>query len=254
VIGHLSEATLTGPTRNNLKNLYRLAQIMGEISFGIYPLKGIARDAQSENSKRLTAKLMELWNELPPSLSVVHPDSLSPGLRRRTIKLRISYNHAIVLANRPYLLGRTDADVPGSDEVASSYAEQAQKAAHAARTVVNLWAKFAEDCNVFGAFWILHHAVFSAVSVLYLYIILSSRSESGLSESDEETFILAQRGQRHLGTATAVNRMCIRYFSILDELREEATKQIGCSGATGHFLQKDLEALGSDTTIAVSEE
>jgi hypothetical protein len=119
---------------------------------------------------------------------------------------------------------------------------------------VNLWAKFAEDCNVFGAFWILHHAVFSAVSVLYLYIILSSRSESGLSESDEETFILAQRGQRHLGTATAVNRMCIRYFSILDELREEATKQIGCSGATGHFLQKDLEALGSDTTIAVSEE
>jgi hypothetical protein len=242
---------------------------MGEISFGIYPLKGTTREAQFENSKLFTAKLRELWKELPPSLGIVHPDSLSPILRRRTIELRVSCNHAIVLANRPYLLGRSDADTRGlgSDEMAGQYAEQGQKAVHAARTVANLWAKVAEEHNVFGAFWIIHHAVFSAVSVLYLYIILSIRTGPGLSESDEEVFVLAQKSQRLLTTATAVNRMCIRYCSILEELREEATKQLGSSGTNTQFFLGGGEhqalydpsnnhpaRLGTDLVIAVSDD
>jgi hypothetical protein len=222
---------------------------MGEISFDIYPLKGIAREPQVDNSRRLTAKLMDFWKELPPSLGEVHPDSLSPSLRRRTIELRISCNHAIVLANRPFLLGKTDADDQGLDDAIHSYDDKVQRAVHAACTVVNLWDKGAEEGSVFGAFWIIHHAVFSAVSVLYLYIIFNSRrgTRAGqrLSESEEEVFLFAQRGQQHLGAAASVNRMCVRYSSILEELRQEAMKQISASAAAAvpFLLGGDSQAL-----------
>ncbi|KAH8809351.1 fungal-specific transcription factor domain-containing protein [Xylogone sp. PMI_703] len=213
--------------------MYKLAQIMGEISFGIYPLKGVAKDAQSENAKRLTTKIMELWEELPLSLGAIHPDSLSTGLRLRTIELRISSNHAIVLANRPFLLGRSDAERLGSGQISNIYNDNTQRSVYAARTVVDLWGMVAEETSVFGTYWVMHHAVFSAVSVIYLYIILNSRwgYELGqrISVSDEDFFLLAQRGQQQLANAAAANRMCIRYCSILEELREEATKRIATS-------------------------
>ncbi|OAL30010.1 hypothetical protein AYO22_01916 [Fonsecaea multimorphosa] len=219
---------------------HRLAQIMGEISFDIYPLKGIAREPQAENSARLTAKLMDFWRGLPPSLGEVHPDSLSPSLRRRTIELRISCNHAIVLANRPFLLGKSDADDQGLDDVTHSHDDKVERAVRAACTVVNLWDKGTEEGSVFGAFWIIHHAVFSAVSVLYLYIIFNSRrgtrAAQRLSESEEEVFLFAQRGQQHLAAAASVNRMCVRYSSILEELRQEAMKQISTSALAVPFL------------------
>lgn len=82
--------------------------------------------------------------------------------------------------------------------------------------------------------------------------------------SDEEAFLLAQRGQHHLGRAAASSRMCIRYCSILDERREEATKRIPALVTTTPFHtvteQQALEvssqgdtyqsapALNSDTT------
>lgn len=155
--------------------IYRLAHIMGEISFGIYPLKGITKDAQSENSRRLTTKVRELWSELPLSLGVIHPDGLSPYFRLRSLELRIFCNHAIVLANRPFLLGRSDTERPESEQVANMYKENAQQGVYAALTVLDIWESAAEERTVFGAYWMIHYAGFTAISALYLYIILSSR-------------------------------------------------------------------------------
>lgn len=194
---------------------------------------------QVENSARLTRKLLELWDNLPPSLGLVHPNSLSDSLRRRAIELRIAFNYAIILANRPFLLRRYDIEHQGTDGGTNAFGERARTGVHAARTVITLWDSIAKERSVFGAFWITHHAVFSAISVLYVYIILSYGSRYGgqetgiavsgadtLTTDDEELFLLAQLGHEHLGNAVEINQTCLRYDSVLEELREEAKKQI----------------------------
>lgn len=166
---------------------------------------------------RSFGRKLHAWREaLPPHLGTIRPLSLVPSFRRQAMALKLAYAHALMHANRPFLLGGAD-QTQSSDQLEESTSVCINAAKMALETVDSIVG----DGTLFHAFWWMPYVTFCALAVVYVWEIQQKANGEALNE-DSSLFDLAERCQNHLAQATAADSPSRRYSIILEELRLEA--------------------------------
>ncbi|OBR12921.1 Fungal specific transcription factor [Colletotrichum higginsianum IMI 349063] len=201
----------------------KIAQIIGNTSREVYSIKPISEQERVAAAHRLSEKIHEWRASLPPHLGSIRPSMLIPSFRRQATVLKLAYSHAIMHANRLFLLGSPSArsETPVLECIG------------AARTVLETVDGMAVEGPIFHAFWWTQYVTFCALLVTYVWDIQLKRRGLVLSEQGEEErarharlMDLAERCQTHLAHATASNSPSRRYAIILEEFRTEGLGQM----------------------------
>ena len=200
--------------------MHRIARVVGRISQQVYSLDQPSREALDDTVTHIKEDLDNWKCSLPLILGSVNPASLIPPFRRQATALKLAYYHAVMHANRPFLLqqsGRTPDAAPLT---------HISDCLLAARDVLDMVDDMARDGTLFHAFWWTHYVTFCALAVVYVWEIQRSLlPPASIEELDmqlEGLFDLAERCQHHLAEATATNSPSRRYSIILEEMRQEA--------------------------------
>ncbi|KAK2002087.1 fungal-specific transcription factor domain-containing protein [Colletotrichum falcatum] len=210
----------------------KIAQIIGKTSREVYSIKPISEPERVAAAHRLSEEMHEWRAGLPPHLGSIRPSMLIPSFRRQATVLKLAYSHAVMHANRLFLLGN-----PSSGSEA-----QIAECIGAARTVLETVDGMAAEGPIFHAFWWTQYVTFCALLVTYVWDIQQKRRRRGLSlplllspggeggdggrEKHAKLMNLAERCQTHLAHATASNSPSRRYAIILEEFRTEGLGQV----------------------------
>ncbi|TQN68819.1 Activator of stress genes 1 [Colletotrichum shisoi] len=208
----------------------KIAQIIGNTSREVYSIKPISEQERVAAAHRLSEKIHEWRASLPPHLGSIRPSMLIPSFRRQATVLKLAYSHAIMHANRLFLLGSPSArsETPVLECIG------------AARTVLETVDGMAVEGPIFHAFWWTQYVTFCALLVTYVWDIQLKRrglvvpsEQGGWGEEEEKErarharlMDLAERCQTHLAHATASNSPSRRYAIILEEFRTEGLGQM----------------------------
>jgi hypothetical protein len=133
---------------------------------------------------------------------------LIPSYRRQATVLKLAHSHAIMHANRLFLLG-------------GSYENNVNDCIAAAKVVLETVDASAKEGPIFHAFWWTHYVTFNALVVVYVW---ETQRQNHQSPDREKLLQLAQKCHTHLAEATATNSPSRRYAVILEEFRDAATR------------------------------
>jgi hypothetical protein len=146
---------------------------------------------------------------------------LITSFRRQSTVLKLAHAHAMMHANRLFLLAPLHADARA----------QVAECVGAARAVFDTVDGLATEGPIFHAFWWTHYVTFCALVVSYVWDIQLRRRGIVLTADEQAAHLalmeLARRCQTHLAQATATNSPSRRYAVILEEFRSEAMGQKG---------------------------
>ncbi|OJJ77787.1 hypothetical protein ASPBRDRAFT_191064 [Aspergillus brasiliensis CBS 101740] len=240
----------------------KIAQIIGKVSREVYSISDLPNQDRLAAAQRLCHDLHEWWASLPPHLGTVRPSTLIPSFRRQAIAMRLAYFHALIHANRPFLLSE------------GAY-ENIAECINAAKDSLELLNRMAEDSTLFYSFWWTHYVMFCVLAVVYVWEIQqTTRSSYGNDDQSlSKIFELAEKCYGHLKRASTSLSQNQRYSFILDELRSEAQR---CRNAReslqsqllgnihgvegeghvadiGFTLPQDLESCGPHTASLLQE-
>ncbi|GKT85958.1 fungal specific transcription factor domain-containing protein [Colletotrichum tofieldiae] len=200
----------------------KLAQLIDGISRDVYSIKHIPKHDRLMAAHRYGQALHQWRESLPHHLGTVRPMSLIPSFRRQNTALKLAYCHAIMHANRPFLLG-TGAS---KSNQRSALEDSVDECINAAKVALETVDGMASDGTLFHAFWWTPYVTFCALAVVYVWEI-----QRGRKDGENGLFELADRCQNHLTEATAAESPGRRYSVILEELRQEAKHHsVGLSG------------------------
>ncbi|OHF03057.1 fungal specific transcription factor domain-containing protein [Colletotrichum orchidophilum] len=198
----------------------KIAQIIGNTSREVYSIKAISEQERVAAAHRLSEKIHDWRASLPPHLGSIRPSMLIPSFRRQATVLKLAYSHAIMHANRLFLLGNPSS---GSET-------QIVECIGAARTVLETVDGMAAEGPIFHAFWWTQYVTFCALLVTYVCDIQQKRRWVTLDGEGKakhtKLMDLAERCQTHLAHATASNSPSRRYAIILEEFRTEGLGQV----------------------------
>ncbi|KAI8178030.1 hypothetical protein KHU50_003414 [Colletotrichum sp. SAR 10_65] len=198
----------------------RIAQIIGNTSREVYSIKAISEQERVAAAHRFSEKIHEWRASLPPHLGSIRPSMLIPSFRRQSTVLKLAYSHAIMHANRLFLLGN----------LSSGSETQILECLGAARTVLETVDGMAAEGPIFHAFWWTQYVTFCALLVTYVWDIQQKRRGISLESEGKikhaKLMDLAERCQTHLAHATASNSPSRRYAIILEEFRTEGLGQM----------------------------
>ncbi|RYP21436.1 hypothetical protein DL765_002226 [Monosporascus sp. GIB2] len=200
----------------------RLAQLIDRISRDVYSIKTRPRRERLESAHRLGRELHEWRQSLPPHLGSVKVMSLIPPFRRQAAALKLAYCHAVMHANRPFLLEGTVAT--GSEESAP-LKDSIEECINAARVTLETVDAMAADDTVYHALWWTPYATFCALAVVYVWEIQVGRAALDKAQGLRGLLELAERCRQHLAKATWEDSPSRRYSVVLEELRQEAKYQ-----------------------------
>ncbi|KAJ6072901.1 hypothetical protein N7467_010986 [Penicillium canescens] len=191
----------------------KIARIIGKVSREVYSVSDLSNQDRLAAAHRLGRELHEWRASLPPHLGTVKPSTLMPSFRRQAIALQLAYSHALIHANRPFLLS----------EAASENVTECIFATKASLEIIN---RMAGDSTLFHSFWWTHYVIFCALAVVYVWEI--QRATRSTDEIDDQSlgkiFDLAEKCRGHLKRASTGLSQNQRYSVILDELRSEAQR------------------------------
>jgi hypothetical protein len=147
---------------------------------------------------------------------------LIPVFRRQSTALKLSYSHAVMQANRLFLLG----------SLSSRSQPQIIECVEAARDVLQTVDTMASDGPSFHAFWWTQYVTFCALLIAYIWDIQQRRRNPPINpkRSHAKLMALAERCQTHLAKATATNSPSRMYAVILEEFRLETMDQVAKQG------------------------
>ncbi|KAK1998774.1 fungal-specific transcription factor domain-containing protein [Colletotrichum falcatum] len=201
----------------------KLAQLIDGISREVYAIKHIPKHDRLMAAHQYGQALHQWRESLPHHLGTVRPMSLIPSFRRQNTALKLAYCHAIMHANRPFLLGTGAAS---KSKQGSALEDSVDECINAAKVALETVDGMASDGTLFHAFWWTPYVTFCALAVVYVWEI-----QRGRKDGENGLFELADRCQNHLTEATAAESPGRRYSVILEELRQEAkyhsTKPVG---------------------------
>ncbi|KAK7409214.1 hypothetical protein QQX98_008590 [Neonectria punicea] len=193
-----------------------VARIIENISREVYSLKPMANNERLAAAQRFTRQLHEWREELPPYLGTVRPSSLIPSFGRQATALKLAYCHAIMHANRPFLLDHSGD--PGQTAMRESVTECIGAAKMALETVDRM---FSDGAVLFHSLWWMPYVTFCALAVVYVWEI--KQKANGVTEmEDPALFTLSEQCQCHLAQAISSESASRRYSIIIEELRIEA--------------------------------
>ncbi|KUL84180.1 hypothetical protein ZTR_07172 [Talaromyces verruculosus] len=217
----------------------KIARIIGRISLA---------------ARRLVGELHEWRASLPLHLGTIKLSTLMPSFRRESSALSLDYYHAIIHANRPFLLG--DGKSPGID--ALEVKDRVDECILAAKMTLELVNNMAKDINLFHSFWWTHYVTFCALAVVYVWEIQRSSNkkhnkDSNHEDDDELSYAklldLAEKCRSHLLRASSAASPNRRYGIILEELRLEAHQQQAIrDGGRANTSQPAVPAQTTDHT------
>ena len=204
-----------------------MAGIIENISREVYSLKPMSNNERLAAAQRYTHQLHEWRRDLPPHLGAVRPSSLIPSFSRQATALKLAYCHAIMHANRPFLLDYAgELDRPALRECV----EECISAARIALETVD--RVFCNEQLFFHALWWTPYVTFCALAVVYVWEI-QQKTNAKTDYEDPVLFALAEKCQCHLAKAISSESASRRYSIIIEELRLEARQQIPHSISNG---------------------
>ncbi|KXJ94911.1 fungal-specific transcription factor domain-domain-containing protein [Microdochium bolleyi] len=223
----------------------KLAQLIDRISRDVYSVRKIPKRERLAAAHRLGRELHE-WNRaLPSHLGTVRLRSLIPPFRKQASALKLAYCHAIIHANRPFLLGATSLTTAQRHRSLSALQDSISECLMAAKVALDLVDSMSKDGTLFHAFWWTPYATFCALAVVYVWEIQQQQHQQRQQQQQQGEqqgqqhpqfraeadgmhglLDLAQRCQGHLSRSGASSASpSHRYNVILEELRKEAKVQ-----------------------------
>ncbi|KAH7131229.1 putative C6 transcription factor [Dactylonectria macrodidyma] len=191
----------------------RIAQIIGSISREVYTHRDITNQERVGAAHKLNQRIHDWHASLPLHLGSIRPSMLITSYRRQATVLKLAHSHAIMHANRLFLLGTST----------TTYENQVNECMGAAKAVLETVDYMAQEGPIFHAFWWTHYVTFCALVVTYVWEIQQRRTGRLIGKQNRTKLIeLAERCQTHLARATASNSPSRRYAVILEEFRTAA--------------------------------
>jgi hypothetical protein len=248
-----------------LTEVCRLAGICAQSSAQLYPLQRITQEERLVQADRIAANLADWKAHLPLFIGLVPASSLIPKLQRQSITLRLAQAHAVVHANRPFLLSNF-ANTSKESELPSRIVRYIHDCITAARSIVDILANFDGNGIPFNSWWFTQYVSFCAVAVIYIYTIqqhqkmistpAASASAVGTSPrhtvnaqaGEKDYFEIAEQCQQRLAAAARDNSPGKRYAIVLEELRQETCRYLSTSGAAGDTGELGLSEEGGHWT------
>lgn len=211
----------------------RLGRLIGEISRDVYTIRPVSEGIRLQSAERL-ARELDLWkSNLPPVFGSIRPLSLATPFQRQSNVLRTAYAHAVVYANRSFLLNALTNRNRGLAVTEETINSSIDKCVEAARSVIKVGLGTAHPVPLSTAFWFTQYASFCAAAVLYIYIIQQYKASIArghlfieLSAENQQLFELAQECQRRLAEEASLISPSTRYSILLEELRQEVHSQL----------------------------
>lgn len=211
------------------------------VSREVYSVNELSNEDRLAAAHRLCRELHEWRASLPPHLGTVKPSTLIPSFRRQAIALQLAYSHALIHANRPFLLSEAASDT-------------VTECIFATKASLELVDRMAGDNSLFHSFWWTHYVIFCALAVVYVWEI--QRSTRSIDAVDDQVqgriFELAEKCSGYLKGASTGLSQNQRYSVILDELRSEAQKRRSMRANTANGHQDGLHAGETNTDTDIS--
>lgn len=218
----------------------KLAQLIERTTKEVYSLKPISTHERLAAARRCGEALHSWRESLPPHLGAVRPLSLAPIFCRQATALTLAYCHAIMHANRPFLLGADS--MPAERNGLTPLDDSVEKCLSAARTALETVDSMSQDSSLFYSLWWTPYVTFCALAVVYVWEIQNRQSDAAA-----DLLKLAERCHSHLELATATDSPSRRYGIILKELQHEARYQsTGSQSEQPGQLEGNLSATIAD--------
>ncbi|KAJ5107636.1 hypothetical protein N7456_004311 [Penicillium angulare] len=216
----------------------KLSRILARASQDLYSIKPVERDQEIKSVKKLMTQISQWQSELPPIFTDrVCPSSLITIFRRQSTVIRLARFHAVMFVTRPLLLWDCSHE-PDSAELIQFL----QSCVTTARDTLEMVLDLVKDNQLFRAFWYTQYIAFNALSIIYIYLIHSSKGRiphnwvfSNVSSTTNAENVkvekmplyeLAEGTQHYLGQATDRNALAWRYALVLEVLKSESKSQL----------------------------
>ncbi|KAI9155581.1 Activator of stress protein [Paramyrothecium foliicola] len=242
----------------------RIAQIIDSTSREVYSLKQTSSNNRFSAAQKFTQELHEWRAALPYHLGAVRPSSLIPSFSRQSTCLKLAYDHAIMHANRPFLL-----DQPKGVDAAALQQCVAECISAARDALETIDRMFPDKIAVFHSLWWTPYLTFCALAVVYVWEI-TQKASGTVEVGDPSLFALAERCQSHLSSAITSDSASRRYSVIIEELRLEARQHFSQSSGppagqpglpqaqqldlAGHPTESNLDSLGGDLGVICEDQ
>ncbi|KAM0534148.1 hypothetical protein D7B24_004802 [Verticillium nonalfalfae] len=201
----------------------KLAQLIDRVSREVYSIKKTSKQERLESAHKFSRELHQWRESLPYHLGTLRPMSLIPSFRRQATALKLAYCHAIMHVNRPFILGTPGNNGEGQP---TPLEDSVAECINAAKTALETVDTMATDGTLFHALWWTPYVTFCALAVVYVWEIQQSRAAPEDDHGLRPLIELAERCQNHLARATAPDSPSRRYSVIIEELRQEAQRQL----------------------------
>lgn len=204
----------------------KLARVVKRAAREQYSVTKKTNQRRVDTATGLNAEIAAWQASLPVILSgAIHASSLLPIFRRQIQILQLANAHAVMLVNRPLLL----------QDGGSSPAVQALVlgCVAAAKTTLEMVRDTLADKikNLpLKALWLTQYVTFTALSVVYVFLIQRKHGRSAninIGCEDDELMQLADSIQTYLKEGTRTNAPSLRYSIVLEELQEEVRRLTG---------------------------
>ncbi|GME66470.1 hypothetical protein GTA08_BOTSDO06454 [Neofusicoccum parvum] len=209
----------------------KLTRIVGRAAKEQYTMPSRTESERIASAAGHNKALREWKAELPAYLSgAIRPSSLIPIFRRQSTVLKLAYAHAVMLVNRPFLLNLTRYGYHSAPSNPATR-ESVDDCLAAARTAIEMVLNYITEGQPFSSFWFTQYVAFNALAITYLYLLQSRRQGIDILYQHRDLLTLADTCQQYLADVTEANAPSMRYSIILEELREELSRQVSSSSA-----------------------
>ncbi|KAK0737267.1 fungal-specific transcription factor domain-containing protein [Apiosordaria backusii] len=237
-----------GPFRPHLGDCYleagteqaKLNQIIDKVMRDVYTFREIPDEWRLESAWRLGNELEQWKDQLPFMMCHLKPSMLHTIFRRQSTLLTLAHCHAAILIYRPFMTAPNPADGDKKQTADSAV----RKLIDAARVAVNMCLALARDQDKrdkshFQAIFFAHHVCFCAAAVIFLLPHIRTRQAMyggshfrGYGKMDAKLTELAEKAIVALVGQTNRYSPSRRWAIILEELRDEAVRQVNGVGRT----------------------
>ncbi|EXJ80154.1 hypothetical protein A1O1_08296 [Capronia coronata CBS 617.96] len=205
----------------------KLSKIISGILRDLYGIKKMSLEALVEAVARYDGRLTEWRSEISGFLDLPNADLMVVVYQRQYTVLNLAYCHAVILLHRPFLLRRSASSssvgVGQMESLQTKINSSIQKCLQAACKIISILRELTEKNRMYHAFWFTHYYVFSAIVILYVYVI---QNHSKAADVWKPYLELGQQGQRDLSACGTGVSFAQRYVVVLSELQNEAQRLI----------------------------
>ncbi|KAI1858408.1 uncharacterized protein JN550_012692 [Neoarthrinium moseri] len=207
----------------------KISRIVSMILRDLYSIRPLSVSTRITLTAQHTNSLKHWRDELSHFLDAkgINASLLLPIYQRQRNVLNHAYWHAMILTNRPFLLSnfarlQHSGTLPTENLHKAEIDTCVQDCLNAALNMVESFDNLFQADQVSRAFWFTIYFSFSAVVVLYVYVIQQKSSPPDVYQKYLEA---ADTCQTQILSVAAKGSLTQRYCLVLEELRREAWRQ-----------------------------